>query len=222
MQEIFYENINCKTQISVAELAKMSNAESINKFRPALGASSILQLSSVKVLAHRGHLKGKVAVKIPLTQGKFALVDEADCDLISNHKWWATKVGNVFYAGRTTKKAEGKKTTVYMHRVILDLKKGKQADHINGNGLDNRRSNLRLCANQQNQRNQHSIRGTSKYKGVCRDNGAWLARIKVDYKTKHLGRFKNEIDAARTYDEAAIKHFGEFANTNFPVLNQGE
>lgn len=144
---------------------------------------------------------------IPLTQGKSAIVDDEDYELVSRYKWYANKSGNVWYA-RTM---DGGKT-ILMHWLIMG---GKHIDHINGNGLDNRRENLRFATSSQQAMNRPSHRGsTSRYKGVSWDSarGKWLATIGKP--SVHLGYFKNEQDAARAYNEDAVKRFGEFARLN--------
>lgn len=156
-------------------------------------------------------------IKIPLTQGKFALVDKLDESLISPHKWFANRQGNTYYAGRNITDKPYIQTFISMHRLILGLKKGETADHINGDGLDNRRSNLRKCTIQQNTFNKHRTKkGSSQYKGVCWQKQArkWRAYIKKDYKGIYLGLYESEVDAAKAYNKAAIKHFGEYANLN--------
>ncbi len=94
---------------------------------------------------------------------------------------------------------------------------GKQVDHINGNPLDNRRENLRICENAENNRNKGLTKAsTSGYKGVSlyKRSGTWRAYIVTNYKQKHLGTFDNPIDAAKAYNVAAIKFHGEFARLN--------
>lgn len=108
-----------------------------------------------------------------------------------------------------------------MHRVILGLKPGdkRQCDHIDGDGLNNQRSNLRVCTIQQNSQSRKKQKGTtSKYKGVSfdRQHRKWQVSIRVNHKHIHLGRFRSESAAARCYNKAALKYFGEFALTNHP------
>lgn len=156
--------------------------------------------------------------KIPLRgkhgAGKFVLVDVEDFSRLSRYKWWLTSEG---YPQTTINRK-----CVYMHRMIMGLKPGDglRVDHISHNKLDNRRSNLRVCSCKENHRNSR-LYGSNKsgFKGVYR-NGTnkkpWTAQICVSYKTMYLGRFDNPEDAAKEYDRAAIKHFGEFARLNFP------
>lgn len=99
--------------------------------------------------------------------------------------------------------------------------KGESVDHINGDGLDNRRSNLRVCSHAENRRNSKKVSGRRKlashYKGVSHPSkNRWTASITVMWKTLHIGSFKTEIEAARAYDEAARNHHGVFARLNFP------
>jgi hypothetical protein len=155
---------------------------------------------------------------IPLTQGKHAIVDAEDYKRINQWKWYALKNGNNFYAVRNIGK-HPHQIMIRMHREVLGLKlnDGKQADHRDGNGLDNRRFNLRLCTHSQNQHNQHSIRGISKYKGVSwiKKDKKWKTKIQFEQKSIAIGRFDSEIEAAKAYDKKAKELFGEFACTNF-------
>lgn len=156
--------------------------------------------------------------EIKLTQGKVALVDDEDYDELMKHKWCAHKMGEMYYADRG-KYENGKQRTILMHRQILGITEYSiQVDHINMNGLDNRRCNIRACTRSQNFMNQKSYKNSSsKYKGVewRKDTKKWRARIRMDKKLYHIGCFENEIDAAKAYDEFAKKMFGEFARTNF-------
>lgn len=149
---------------------------------------------------------------IKLTQGKKALIDDEDYDLVSQYKWWVLKDRNNWYACATLRNQ-----TFYMHRLIMDAQKGIQIDHKNHNGLDNQKSNLRFATHSQQRRNMRK-RGecSSKFKGVCwhKKLNKWQAYIRIPY-CKSLGLFKNEENAAKAYDKAAKEHFGEFACLNF-------
>jgi hypothetical protein len=157
--------------------------------------------------------------EIKLTQGKVAVVDDCDYEELSKHKWLAQKNGNTFYAERGVR-VDGKKTNIKMHRQILGLTKGdgKVIDHVNHNGLDNQRHNLRVCTNTENNCNQQTRSNpkSSKFKGVSRNKGKgkWRAYIKVNQKNIHLGRFTSELEAAKAYNLAAVWHFGPFAHLN--------
>lgn len=129
------------------------------------------------------------------------------------------KVEILFYAGRW-KRIGLRQCRIHMHRLILglDSRDTRLCDHKNGNGLDNRRANLRIATTSQNLANRGKTRrNTSGYKGVMwfKRKRKWYARIRVSGKSVHLGYFDDPIDAAKAYDDAALKHFGEFAKTNF-------
>ena len=160
---------------------------------------------------------------IPLTRGKVAIVDDEDFERFGGFKWYADK-RNAWYARRAFGPRSHRKS-VYMHRQILNAPPSLECDHINGNGLDNRRCNLRLCTRSQNNMNRHrSCGGSSRFKGVGRHNprNKWRAYIGDNGKLHHLGLFANEIDAAHAYDNAATELFGEFASLNFPHEAKGE
>ncbi len=147
--------------------------------------------------------------EILLTQGKVAIVDDEDFEWLNQWKWCAKKGPNTSYAKRATQ--------LYMHRLILSAEKGMFVDHINGNGLDNRRENLRVCTHAENMRNSKlSIKNTSGYKGVywCKKRSLWIANIQNNGKVKNLGGFKIKELAARAYNEAAHNFHGEFARLN--------
>lgn len=153
-------------------------------------------------------------VKIPLTQGKWAIVDESDWGAVKVRKWFALKSYNTFYA-RT--RSFGKNTTVSMHKVILQTKPPFMVDHKDGNGLNNSRANLRVCTNSQNCQNSRMKSSNSTgYKGVAVNSSgnSFMASICVNGRQKHLGYFKILKDAARAYNEAASRHHGEFASLN--------
>jgi hypothetical protein len=150
---------------------------------------------------------------IPLTRGQFAIVDAEDYPRLSKYIWFAEGRPGSFYAVR---KENGK--SIKMHRQILNAPDHLVVDHIDHNGLNNRKSNLRVCTFAENCRNLRSSRHkTSKYKGVCwnRKLKKWAAAIRCNNKTYHLGYFKDEIEAAKVYDKAAHKYHGDFASLNF-------
>lgn len=161
--------------------------------------------------------------QIPLTQGKFAIVDDEDYEWLSRHRWFAVKDKNNYYAVRYSSRKEKRGDIVWMHREILGLTKddGRLTDHRNHYGLDNRMVNLRICTNAQNAQNRRPRNTTSKYKGVSWNNLAkkWQVHIKCNRKSISLGYFNNEIKAAKVYDKKAEDLFGEFAYLNFGVNN---
>jgi len=167
-------------------------------------------------------------VEIPLTKGKIALIDDEDYEKVSRHKWHIckSKWGQI-YAVTDTKTDTGRKIKKAMHRLILDVNISfhiLQIDHISGDGLDNRRFNLRICTPFQNAGNQKiSKNNTSGYKGVGWDivKKMWRSCIKINGKTLHLGYFRNKIDAAITYNNVAVKYWGGFAKIN-PIQKGGE
>ena len=155
---------------------------------------------------------------IPLTRGRVAIVDEEDYKRLSAYKWRAN--GQEYTYALTAISVDGKQKSVPMHRMIMGVEYASHSvyvDHRNGDTLDNRKDNLRLCNNHENQGNSKPRGGVSKYRGVCwnRTRQKWQANIKVYYRQKHLGHFDDEEDAARAYDRAARQHFGDFARCNF-------
>jgi hypothetical protein len=155
--------------------------------------------------------------EIPLTQGKVAIVDIEDYDEISRYRWHVKKNHGTFYAVRYENK-NGRKIKISMHRQIMKASPEQQVDHKHRNGLDNRRCELRFCTTSQNNMNRiFNKKGSSKYKGVHWDKsyGKWSVEIKKNGHSFKLGRFNNEIKAAKAYDKAAKKLFKEFAVLNF-------
>lgn len=152
--------------------------------------------------------------KIPLTQGKFALVNDEDYESLQKYKWHAHRQRRRIYAMTNIRGMEGKRTKRPMHRLLLPS--AEQVDHMNGNGLDNRRENLRAATQQENSRGfrQQKIATTSKFRGVCwrKDTRKWSSYIWVSGKRIHLGLFEDEKDAARAYNDAAQKFFGGFTS----------
>lgn len=160
--------------------------------------------------------------KIPLTRGKFALVDDADYERVVNYKWRLAPRSRCFYAAG---RKRGSSKSEYMHRVILEPRDGLLVDHINGDGLDNRRQNLRSCTPAQSVRNVGSLGGRSRYRGVAavfgdiekpRSAWRWGARIRENGVYRWLGQFRTQKEAAQAYDAAALRICGEFARLNFP------
>jgi len=150
---------------------------------------------------------------VRLASGETALFSPEDMGVVSEHLWCLMGNGYASF----TQYGDGGKRTVKMHYLIV----GKNADHKNGNRLDNRRENLRLASTSQNSANRRAKAGaSSEYKGVCWDKsrGKWMAAIQVSGKTKTLGRFDDEAAAARAYDAAAAACFGEFAKLNFKEI----
>ena len=150
---------------------------------------------------------------IPLTKGKFAIVDVEDYDWLSKYKWHAVKCDSRFYAYRSKNRR-----SVSMHREIMRAPKGMVVDHIDGNSSNNRRTNLRVCTVSQNHQNRRRTYGSSKYKGTWWDKRRkkWVAGITFKGKYIYLGFFDSEIEAAKAYDKKAAELFGEFAYLNFP------
>lgn len=157
---------------------------------------------------------------IPLTQGLFARVDVSDALRVMEHRWHAIRSrrnGQGHYAMHNVYSPQGY-TRLYMHRVILCPNDDMQVDHIDGDGLNNTRANLRQATNTLNQANRRKLPGTSsRFKGVYRHRGEkrWTARIVVNRKKVYLGCFADEVDAGVAYDNAARLLWGEFARPNF-------
>ena len=154
---------------------------------------------------------------ITLTKGKFAIVDDEDYDFINQWKWHIASG----YATRSKYLGiiNGKKMTkaIIMHREINKTPEGMDTDHINMDRLDNRKSNLRNATRSQNFMNKKSkTNSSSRFKGVFwyKKYNKWQSALKINGKIKFLGYFIDEVSAARAYNEAAVKYFGEFAQLN--------
>lgn len=147
---------------------------------------------------------------VPLTRGKWAVIDLADLPLVQSRVWQAMPGKRTFYATSS----DGP-----MHRLILGLGPGDRTpDHIDGDGLNNRRANLRLVSLSQNAANRRPIRGgASSFKGVTSARGRWRARLVAkDGSRHHLGYFDTEEAAGAAYDVAALAEWGEYARLNSP------
>lgn len=161
--------------------------------------------------------------EIYVGDGKFALVEWADFPKVKGYRWRLTTKGRSdnFYAQTWDEGVEPRRR-VSMHRMIMELPDNLVCDHINGNGLDNRRSNLRAATPLQNAHNSKQAKNrTSKFKGVClcKETGLWRAAIIINKKRTVLGRFGSEVEAAYAYDKAARSAQGSFARLNFPEVD---
>jgi hypothetical protein len=161
----------------------------------------------------RVHSPGVLA--IPLTRGLFALIDEADAPLVAPHSWHAMQPSGLrFYAARSTPRPE--KKMVYMHRAILGLTADLEADHINGDGLDNRRANLRPATREQNARNTRlRVDNSTGFRGVYRlPNRAkpWVGRVKDDGRVVCTRYFRTAAEASRARSALAASIYGVFAS----------
>lgn len=147
---------------------------------------------------------------IALSQGKTAMVDDGDYDLVRDYGWYASKKSDVYYAVAHIPGSGKPGRKIMMHQLIAGF---LETDHINGNGLDNRRSNLRSATGAQNRRNQKLRRdNTSGFKGVSHTkDGKWKAYIYLDSEQYHLGEFEMPEEAATAYGLCALAAFGEFA-----------
>jgi hypothetical protein len=155
--------------------------------------------------------------EILLTQGKVAIVDDADYEYLSKYKWHAIKYKNGFYAGKSSSRKIGAKRVIHMHRFILSPEKNKLVDHIDGNGLNNSRSNLRITDYSKNGMNRKKEIGlSSKYKGVSyrSKTNRWRSLICINRKQIEIGVYKSEIEAAIAYNKKAIELYGEYSNLN--------
>lgn len=154
---------------------------------------------------------------ISLTQGKVALVDDADYAAVSAFKWCAYKTSRGhFYAKRNVRKPDGKQHIQFLHHFLMP---GVRVDHRDGDGLNNQRHNLRPATRQQNRQafQRKKPDATSQFRGVTwlATDKKWQAQLGHNGRTFYLGRFADETEAAKAYDKAARERFGEFASLNF-------
>lgn len=150
--------------------------------------------------------------QIPLTQGKCAIIDDSDFDIVSAHKWYAIWDGWNWYAGRKHNKRQQR-----LHNFLMQPPAGVIIDHRDGNGLNNQRQNLKISTYSHNvHRMRKKIAHTSKYKGVSWQKrcAKWIAQIHGKGQVVYLGLYEVEEEAAKAYDSAAERFFGEDALTN--------
>ena|SRR5665213_446172 len=157
-------------------------------------------------------------MKVKLSNGMVALIDKSDWEKVK-HLTWGFGYGCSYKTGYTPYVGANKKTggSILLHRFIMDTPKGLHTDHINGDHLDNRRKNLRICTPAENQFNSRKHKTqTSKYKGVSwyKRDACWRAYVNFSRRQIHLGYFADEVAAARVYNEKAKEIYGDFAYLN--------
>ena len=155
---------------------------------------------------------------IELTQGQYAMVDEEDYERLNQSRWHFDSGIRRGYAARI-ETSTGERVRIHLHRLVINAPADKLVDHINGDKLDNRKANLRLCSHSENMKNYPRPKtNKSGYVGVYwhKKNKRWCASIALNGKNKLVGCFLDKESAAFARDEAAKKHHGEFARLNFP------
>lgn len=158
-------------------------------------------------------------MEIKLTQGKTAIIDEEDWEKISKYKWCAWRGDKIWYAVSYIPGTRNPQKFVRLHRVIVDALEGEEVDHINTDGLDCRKENLRRCTKSQNGHNREKYRcNKSGYKGVFYRKedvkNPYIANITKEHRRTYIGKFATAEEAAKAYNEKAKELFGEFARLN--------
>jgi hypothetical protein len=152
--------------------------------------------------------------RLKLTQNKFALLDKEDFIKLNKYKWYAYFDGYNWYAARRFLIGNPKRLMTRLHTFLMKPPKGKEVDHINGDSLDNRRKNLRICTHSENCQNRKKrLDNTSGFKGVywSKRSNKWVANIQIKSKRIYLGGFISKIKAAEAYQKANIKYHGKFS-----------
>lgn len=162
----------------------------------------------------RDLLKTGTMKEITLTQGKIAFIDDEDYCKVANRKWVAVKNRKNWYAYRWSKGGIKYRHKIWMHRLIMNTPNNMIVDHIDHNGLNNQKHNLRNCVHAQNMLNKNSF-SKSGYLGVYSSGNCYAAVLSINGKLKHIGHFKTKIEAAKAVDKIVNKTRGEFANLNF-------
>ncbi len=195
---------------SPGELHEVLPIETCRNFKPRHWRQSCPNPPKRRVLTTRDEDDTEVR-RIPLNDGLFATVDAGDYERVSKHRWYATRHGRNVYAATGV---NGR--TVYMHRMLMRPRKGYVVDHIDGNGLNNRRCNLRVCTPAQNLTNKAPRGGSSQFVGVYRRRDKWIAHVTHRGQFYYVGIFNDEVEAAKARDRKAYELHGEYAYLNFP------
>lgn len=149
-------------------------------------------------------------------EDEICLIDRDDSVLVGQYRWHGIQRERKVYV----ESSPTRRLNIRLHRLLMGEPLGKEVDHIDHDPLNNRKLNLRIATQHQNRMNTISIRNSSSsYLGVswCRERNKWYCQIEHNYRNIHIGRFDSEEEAARAYDEVALRLRGEFANLNFPI-----